>query len=142
MPVPAVGVDSLLLDLAVGTELVQRDGDSLIPGEDVEWLDDLSEGTAALDAWEYAFALVLDLAGHGIATVMELFLGARTGVPVRQLSESLKIDPADLLLGQLEKLSAVTVTGEMARLEPLALHSIAARLRACDVQVPDHRRAR
>jgi len=177
-PVRAASVDPLLLRLAVETELVERGGDTLVPGEDVEWLDDLAEGTAALDAWDYAFAQVLDttleaadeaepqagedldLAGHGIALVVELFLGARAGVPVTQLSESLKSaaiaevppdaaehqweewtgahgDPAGLLLGQLAKLSAVTVTDGVARLEPLGLHAIAAKLRACDVRVPD-----
>lgn len=179
-PVRAASVDPLLLRLAVEAELVERDGGTLVPGEDVEWLDDLAEGTGALDAWDYAFAQVLDttleaadeaepqagedldldLAGHGIALVVELFLGARAGVPVTRLSESLKSaviaevprdvaehqweewtsahgDPAGLLLGQLAKLSAVTVTEGVARLEPLALHAIAARLRACDVRVPD-----
>jgi hypothetical protein len=176
--VPAATVDPLLLELAVECELVERDGDTLVPGDDVEWLDDLTEGTAALDAWDYAFAQVLDttleaadetepqagedldVVGHGIALVTDLFLGARAGVPVTQLSKSLKSaaiaevprdaaehqweewvgahgDPAGLLLGQLEKLSAVTVTDEVARLEPLALHAIAAKLRACDVHVPD-----
>ena len=176
-PVRAATVDSLLLGLAVETELVERDGDTLVPGEDVEWLDDLAGG-AALDAWDYAFAQVLDttlaaagqaepqagedldLAGHGIALVTELFLGGRAGVPVTQLSESLKSaaiaevppdaaerqweewagahgDPAGLLLGQLAKLSAVAVADGVARLEPLALHAIAAKLRACDVRVPD-----
>jgi hypothetical protein len=176
-PVRAATVDSLLLGLAVECELVERDGDTLVPGEDVEWLDDLAGG-AALDAWDYAFAQVLDttleaagqaepqagedldLAGHGIALVTELFLGGRAGVPVTQLSESLKSaaiaevppdaaerqweewadahgDPAGLLLGQLAKLSAVAVADGVARLEPLALHAIAAKLRACDVRVPD-----
>jgi hypothetical protein len=177
-PVRAAGVDPLLLGLAVEAELAERDGDTLVPGEDVEWLDDLTEGAGALDAWDYAFAQVLDttleaagqaepragedldLAGHGIALVTELFLGGRAGVPVTQLSQSLKSaavaevppdtaerqweewagahgDPACLLLGQLAKLSAVTVADEVARLEPLALHSVAAKLRACDVHVPD-----
>ncbi len=176
-PVRAATVDSLLLGLAVECELVERDGGTLVPGEDVEWLDDLAGG-AALDAWDYAFAQVLDttleaagqaepqagedldLAGHGIALVTELFLGGRAGVPVTQLSESLKSaaiaevppdaaerqweeradargDPAGLLLGQLAKLSAVAVANGVARLEPLALHAIAAKLRACDVRVPD-----
>jgi hypothetical protein len=175
-PVRAAGVDPLLLGLAVEAELVERDGDTLVPGEDAGWLDDLTEG--ALDAWDYAFAQVLDttleaadetepqagedldLAGHGIALVTELFLGGRAGVPVTQLSQSLKSaaiaevppdaaerqwqewagahgDPVGLLLGQLAKLSAVTVADEVARLEPLALHAVAAKLRACDVHVPD-----
>jgi hypothetical protein len=177
-PVRAASVDPLLLGLAAEAELVERDGDTLLTGDDVEWLDDLTEGAAALDAWDYAFAQVLDttleaadqadpragesldLAGHGIALVTELFLGGRAGVPVKQLSQRLKSaaiaevppdaaerqweewvgahgDPAGLLLGQLEKLSAVTVADGVARLEPLALHSVAAKLRACDVHVPD-----
>ena len=141
-------------------------------------LADRTDGAAALDAWGHAFAQVLDttleaadqaapqagggldLTGLGIALVMELFLGARAGVPVAELSESLMSaavdevppdeaerhweewtsahgDPAVLLLGQLEKLSAVTVADGKARLEPLALHSVAAKLRAGGVHVPD-----
>ena len=106
--VRAASVDRLLLTLAAECELVQRDGDTLVPGDDVEWLDDLTEGAAALDAWDFTFAQVLDttveaadeaepqagedldLAGHGIALVTELFLGGRAGVPVTQLSETLK----------------------------------------------------
>jgi hypothetical protein len=59
-PVRAVSVDPLLLGPAAEAELVERDGDTLVPGEDVEWLDDITGGTAALDAWDYAFAQVLD----------------------------------------------------------------------------------
>lgn len=177
-PVPAVSVEPFLLALAAEAELVERDGDMLVPGEDAGWLDDLAEGTGALDAWDYAFAQVLDntleaadqaepqagedldLAGHGIALVTELFLGGRAGVPVARLSESLKSaaiaevppdtaehqweewvsahgDPAGLLLGLLARLSAVSVADNAARLEPLALHAVAAKLRACDVHVPD-----
>jgi hypothetical protein len=176
--VRADSVDPFLLRLAVESELVERDGDSLVPGDDAGWLDDLTEGTAALEAWEYAFAQVLDitldaadqgerpagadldLTGHGIAMVMDLFRGGRAGVPVAQLSASLKSaavaeappgaaerwweewagahgDPAGLLLGQLAKLSAVSVSDEVARLEPLALHAVAAKLRACGVHVPE-----
>lgn len=102
----------------------------------------------------------LDLKGHGIALAVELFLGGRAGVPVTALSESVKSavvaevppeaaerqwkewteahgDPAEVLLGQLAKLSAVTVNDGTARLEPLALHTVATKLRACDVGVPD-----
>jgi hypothetical protein len=57
-PVRAASVDPLLLGLAAKAELVERDGDTLLPGDDVEWLD-LTEGAAALDAWDYAFAQVL-----------------------------------------------------------------------------------
>ena len=171
-------VDPLLFRLAVETELVEQDGDTLVPGDDVEWLDDLADDVAALEAWDYTFAQVLDttleaadltephvgedldLTGHGIAMVTTLFLGGRAGVPVAELSASLKSaavaefsqdvaerqweewvgahgDPARLLLGQLAKLSAVTVADEVARLEPLALFAVGAKLRACDVHVPE-----
>ena len=102
----------------------------------------------------------LDLTGHGTAMVTELFLGGRAGVPVAVLSARLKSaavaelspdaaerqweewtgthgDPARLLLGQLAKLSAITVTDEVARLEPLALFTVAAKLRACGVHIPE-----
>ena len=171
-------VDPLLVRLAMETELVEQDGDTLVPGDDVEWLDDLADDMAALEAWDYTFAQVLDttleaadltqphvaedldLTGHGIAMVTTLFLGGRAGVPVAELSASLKSaavaelspdaaerqweewvgahgDPARLLLGQLAKLSAVTVADEVARLAPLALFAVGAKLRACDVHVPE-----
>jgi hypothetical protein len=178
--VRAANVDPLLLALAVATDLVEQEGDAVVPGDDVEWLDDLTgdAGVAALEAWDYTFARVLDLtleaidpaepqpgegldlAGHGIALALELFLGGRAGVPVVKLSASLKSaavaelspdaaerrwkewtaahdDPARLLLGQLAKLSAVTVTDEVACLEPLGLFAVAAKLRACEVAVPE-----
>jgi hypothetical protein len=176
--VRADGVDPLLLRLAVECELVQRDGDALVPGADAGWLDDLAADTAALEAWEYVFAQVLDttleeadqtepqagpdldLTGHGIALVTDLFLGGRAGEPVAQLSASLKEaavaevpgdaaerqwqewagahgDPAGLLLGQLAKLGAVTVADEVAHLEPLGRHAVAAKLRSCGVHVPE-----
>jgi hypothetical protein len=174
-PVRAHDVDPLLARLAVETELVERDGDTLVRGDDAGWLDE----PAGLEAWDYTFARVLDttlaavddmtdplagqdldLAGHGIAMVTELFLRGRAGVPVAELSASLKSaavaelspraaerqwkecvrahgDPARLLLGQLSKLSAVTVSDDVARLEPLAVFAVAAKLRACDVHVPE-----
>src|SRR5260370_6482356 len=168
-------VDPLLFRLAVETELVERDGDTLVPGDDVEWLDE----PADLEAWDYTFAQVLDttlaavddetdplagedldLTGHGIAMVTELFLRGRVGVAVAELSAGLKSaavaelspraaerqweecaraygDPARLLLGQLAKLSAVTISDDVARPEPLALFAVGAKLRACDVHVPE-----
>jgi hypothetical protein len=171
-------VDPVLVRLAVETELVEQDGDTLVPGDDVEWLDGLADDVAALEAWDYTFAQVLDttleaadltqphvsedldLTGHGIAMVMTLFLSRQAGVPVAELSASLKSaavaelspdvagrqweewvgahgDPARLLLGQLAKLSAVTLADEVAHLEPLALFAVAAKLRASDVHVPE-----
>ena len=92
--------------------------------------------------------------------VADLFLSGRAGVPVTQLSASLRSatvaevpaggsraqweewagahgDPARLPLGQLAKLSAVTVADEVARLEPLALFAVGAKLRACGARVPE-----
>jgi len=176
--VRARDVEPFLFRLARATELVEQDGDTLVPGDDVGWLDDLDANAAALEAWDYTFAQILDttldaayltqphvgedldLTGHGIAMVTELFLGARAGVPVAELSASLKSaavaelspdvagrqweewvgahgDPARLLLGHLAKLSAVTVADEVAHLEPLALFAVGAKLRACDVHVPE-----
>jgi hypothetical protein len=157
---------------------VAQEGDTLVPGDDVEWLDGLADDMAALEAWDYTFAQVLDttleaadltqptvgedldLTGHGIALVTTLFLSGRVGVPVAELSASLKsaavaelspdlagrqweewvgahADPARLLLGQLAKLSAVTLADDVARLEPLALFAVGAKLRASDVHVPE-----
>jgi hypothetical protein len=58
--VQAAGVDAVLLRLAEEAELVERDGEDLAPGEDAGWLDDLADDSAALDAWEHTFAMVLD----------------------------------------------------------------------------------
>lgn len=176
--VRALDVDPLLVRLAIETALVEQDGDTLIPGDDAEWLDGLADDMAALDAWDYTFAQVLDitleaadlaqphvgtdldLTGHGAAMVTALFISGQAGVPVAELSASLKSaavaglapdaaerqwdewasahgDPARLLLGQLAKLSAVTLDGEVARLEPLALFTVAAKLRASGVHVPE-----
>lgn len=171
-------VDPLLGRLAVETGLVEQDGGTLVPGENVEWLDDLADDVAVLEAWGDTFAQVLDttldaagltqphvgedldLTGHGIAMATTLFLSGRAGVPVAELSASLKSaavaelsqdvagrqwegwvgahgDPARLLLGQLAKLSAVTLAEEVAFLAPLALFAVEAKLRASGVHVPE-----
>lgn len=176
----ASALNPFLRDLAVECELADLDDDgALVPGDDVEWLDDLTDSADALEVWDYAFGQVLDvtlatadesrdlgsdpseldLTGHGIALIMELFLGDRAGIPIATLSENLKSaalaevdediaggqwkewtgahgDPAALLLGQLAKLSAVTVDDEIARLEPLALNAIAAKLTEQGVHAP------
>lgn len=176
--VHAPDVDPLLFRLAVETELVDQDGDTLVPGDDAEWLDDLTDNVAALEAWDYTFAQVLDttleasdptephagedldLTGHGIAMVMNLFLHGQAGIPVEKLAGALKSavvtelapeaaerqweewarvhgDPTHLLVGQLAKLAAVTVADKVVRLEPLALFAVAAKLRACGVGIPE-----
>ena len=108
--VHAAGVDAVLLRLAEEAELVERDGEDLAPGEDAGWLDDLADDSAALDAWEHTFAMVLDttleaaddsdpvvapdleLDGHGPALVMRLFLSWRDGVRITELADAVKED--------------------------------------------------
>ena len=94
--VQTAAVNPVLLRLAEEAELVERDDEDLAPGEDAGWLDDLADDSDALDAWEYAFAVVLDttleaaddsdpvvaddldLEGHGPALVTRLFLSRGT----------------------------------------------------------------
>jgi hypothetical protein len=143
--------------------------EALAPGEDAGWLDDLADDSDALDAWEYAFAEVLDttleaaddsdpvvaddldLEGHGPALVTRLFLSRRDGVRITELAGALKDaataglaaeeagrqwqewvdahgDPLRLLLGQLERLGAVSVTDDAVRLEPLGVHAVRSKL--------------
>jgi hypothetical protein len=175
--VRADAVDPILLRLAEEAELVDRDDEDLVPGEDAGWLDDLADDEDALEAWEYAFAEVLDftleeaddsepivasdleLDAHGAALVMMLFLSWRDGIPMAELAEAIKEamtegleeeeargqwqewvdahgDPLRLLLDQLERLGAVSVTDDVVRLEPLGLHAVRSKLEADDLLVP------
>jgi hypothetical protein len=175
--VQAAGVDAVLLRLAEEAELVERDGEDLAPGEDAGWLDDLADDSAALDAWEHTFAMVLDttleaaddsdpvvapdleLDGHGPALVMRLFLSWRDGVRITELADAIKEDvtvgleaeeaakqwqewldahgdPLQLLLGQLQRLGAVSVTDDVARLEPLGMQAVRSKLDRDDLFVP------
>jgi hypothetical protein len=106
--VQTAAVDPVLLRLAEEAELVDRDDEDLAPGEDAGWLDDLADDNDALDAWEYAFAVVLDttleaaddsdpvvadyldLDGHGPALVTRLFLSRRDGVRITELAGAVK----------------------------------------------------
>lgn len=175
--VQTAAVNPFLLRLAEQAELVEGEGEDLTPGEDAGWLDDLADDSDALDAWEYAFAEVLDttleaaddsdpvvapdldLEGHGPALVMRLFLSQRDGVRITELAEAIKGaataeleaeeagrqwqewvdahgDPLRLLLGQLERLGAVSVTDDAARLEPLGVRTVCSKLEADGLFVP------
>jgi hypothetical protein len=175
--VQAAAVNPVLLWLAEEAELVARDDEDLAPGEDAGWLDDLADDSDALNAWEYAFAAVLDttleaaddsdpvvaddleLEGHGPALVTRLFLSRRDGVRITQLAGALKDaatadleaeeagrqwqewvdahgDPLRLLLGQLERLGAVSVTDDAVRLEPLGVHAVRSKLERDHLLVP------
>ena len=174
--VHAAAVNPVLLRLAEEAELVERDGEDLAPGEDAGWLDDLADDSDALDAWEYAFAEVLDttletaddsdpvvaadldLDGYGPALVLRLFLSWRDGVRIAELADAIKEDatadleeeadgqwqgwiaahgdPLRLLLGQLERLGAVSVTDDVARLEPLGMLAVYSKLERDGLYVP------
>ena len=173
--VPTAAVNPVLLRLAEEAELVER-GEDLAPGEDAGWLDDLADDGDALDAWEYAFAAVLDttleaaddsdplvpedldLEGYGPALVTRLFLSWRDGVLITELADALKDaataeleaeeadrqwqewvdahgDPLRLLLDQLERLGAVSVTDQAVRLEPLGVKAVRSKLERDDLFV-------
>ena len=86
----------------------ERDGEDLAPGEDAGSLDDLADDSDALEAWEYAFAVVLDITleaaddpgpavaddldldGHGPALVTRLFLSRGDAVRITELADALK----------------------------------------------------
>ena len=170
-------MNPVFLRLAEEAELVESDGEDLAPGEDAGWLDDLADGSDALDAWEDTFAAVLDttleaadnsdpvvapdldLEGHGPALVMMLFLSRRDGVPITESGRrhqgrrdgrpgdgagpgqwqewvDAHGDPLRLLLGQLERLGAVSVTDDVARLEPLGMQAVRSKLERDDLFVP------
>ena len=101
----------------------------------------------------------LDLEGHGPALVTRLFLSLRDGVPITDLAGALKDaataglaaeeagrqwqewvdahgDPLRLLLGQLERLGAVSVTDDAARLEPLGVQAVRSKLERDHLLVP------
>ena len=101
----------------------------------------------------------LDLEGHGPALVMMLFFSRRDGVPITELGDAIKDaatagqateeagrqwqewvdahgDPLRLLLGQLERLGAVSVTDDVARLEPLGMQAVRSKLERDDLFVP------
>ncbi|HJY99457.1 MAG TPA: hypothetical protein VJ305_01970 [Streptosporangiaceae bacterium] len=101
----------------------------------------------------------LDLWSYGPALVTMLFLSRRDGVRVTELADALKDaatadleaedagtqwqewvdahgDPLRLLLGQLERLGAVSVTDDVARLEPLGVRAVRSKLERDDLFVP------
>ena len=101
----------------------------------------------------------LDLEGHGPALVTRLFLGRRDGVRITELADALKDaatadlaaeeadrqwqewvdahgDPLRLLLGQLERLGAVSATDDVARLEPLGVQAVRSKLERDHLFVP------
>jgi Tetracyclin repressor-like, C-terminal domain len=113
----------------------------------------------AADDSDPAVAHELDLEGHGPALVMRLFLSWRDGVRITELADALKDaatadlateeagrqwqewvdahgEPVRLLLGQLERLGAVSVTDDVARLEPLGVQAVRSKLERDGLLVP------
>ena len=101
----------------------------------------------------------LELDGHGPALVTRLFLSWRDGVRITELADALKEDvtagleeeeagrqwqewvdahgdPLRLLLGQLERLGAISVTDDTARLEPLGIQAVRSKLERDGLLVP------
>jgi len=114
----------------------------------------------AADESDPVVAHDLDLEGHGPALVMRLFLSRRDGVRITELAGALKDaatadlaaaeeagrqwqewvdahgDPLRLLLGQLERLGAVSVTDDAVRLEPLGVRAVRSKLERDHLFVP------
>ena len=100
----------------------------------------------------------LELDGHGPALVLRLFLSWRDGVQITELADAIQEDatagleeeadrqwqgwvaahgdPLRLLLGQLERLGAVSVTDDVARLEPLGVQAVRSKLESDGLLVP------
>jgi hypothetical protein len=134
------------------------DDDALDAWEDMfaEVLDTTLE---AADDSDPIVAPGLELDGHGPALATMLFLSRRDGVPITELAEAIKGattadleaeeagrqwqewvdahgDPLRLLLGQLERLGAISVTDDAARLEPLGVHAVRLKLERDGLFVP------
>ena len=134
------------------------DSDALDAWEDVFALV-LDTTLEAADVLDPVVADDLDLDGHGPGLVTTLFLSLRDGVRMTELAEAFKDaatadleaeeagsqwhewvdahgDPLRLLLGQLERLGAVSVTDDVVRLEPLGVHAVCSKLERDDLFVP------
>jgi hypothetical protein len=150
-------------DLAAGEDAgwlddLNDDGDALDAWEYTfaEVLDTTLEAT---DDSDPVVVHDLDLWSYGPALVTMLFLSRRDGVRVTELADALKDaatadleaedagtqwqewvdahgDPLRLLLGQLERLGAVSVTDDVARLEPLGVRAVRSKLERDDLFVP------
>ena len=134
------------------------DGDALDAWEYMfaEVLDTTLE---AADDSDPVVAPDLDLDLHGPELVMRLFLSWRDGVRITELADAIKeaatvgLEPEEagrqwqewldthgsplrLLLGQLERLGAVSVTDDVALLEPLGVQAVRSKLESDGLLVP------
>ena len=150
-------------DLALGEDAGWLDGladdsDALNAWE-YTFAEVLDTTLEAADDSDPVVAPDLDLDGHGPVLVTMLFLSRRDGVRITELADALKEaatagleaeeagrqwqewvdahgDPLRLLLGQLERLGAVSVTDDVARLEPLGVRAVCSKLERDDLLVP------
>ena len=135
------------------------DDDDALDAWEYTFAEVLDTTLEAADDSDPVIAPDLDLEGHGPALVMRLFLGWRDGVRITELADALKDaatvgleaeeagrqwqgwvdahgDPLRLLLGQLERLGAVSVTEDAARLEPLGVQAVRSKLEGDGLLVP------
>jgi len=160
--------------LADDVEFLELSDDQVTVAEGVEeWSG--GDDEAVLDIWETAFASTLadsllidadlhnrhdlDFQGVGVALVVMLFLARDEGIPLAELSDTLREtataelsptgaqqawqswikaygDPARTLLARLSELGAVEYDDEVARLTPLATAALRRQLVDAGVQIP------
>jgi hypothetical protein len=156
-------VESGYEDLAPGEDAgwlddLADDGDALDAWE-YTFAEVLDTTLEAADESDPVVADELDLEGHGPALVTRLFLSRRDGVRITEPAGALKDaatagleaeeagsqwqewvdahgDPLRLLLGQLVRLGAVSVTDDAARLEPLGVQAVRSKLERDHLFVP------
>jgi hypothetical protein len=150
-------------DLAAGEDAgwlddLADDSDAL-DAWDYTFAEVLDTTLEAADDSDPVVAHDLDLEGHGPALVTRLFLSRQDGVRVTELADALKDaatvglepedagrqwqewvdahgDPLRLLVGQLERLGAISVSDDAARLEPLGVHAVRLKLESDGLFVP------
>ena len=150
-------------DLAPGEDAgwlddLAEDGDALDAWE-YTFAEVLDTTLEAADDSEPVMAHDLDLEGHGPGLVTRLFLSRPDEVQATELADILKDaatadleaeeadrqwqewveahgDPLRLLVGQLQRLGAVSVTDDAVRLEPLGVRAVRSKLERDGLLVP------
>ena len=151
-------------DLAPGEDAgwlddLADDGDALDAWE-YTFAEILDSTLEAADDSDPVVVHDLDLEWYGPELVMRLFLSLRDGVRIAELADALKDaatadleeeeeagrqwqewvdahgDPLRLLLDQLERLGAVSVTDDVVRLEPLGVRAVRSKLEGDGLFVP------
>ena len=152
------GVQTCALPISGWLDDLADDDDALDAWEDM-FAAVLDTTVEAADDSDPIVAPDLELDGHGPALATMLFVSGPDGVPITELAEAIKGattadleaeeadrqwqewvdahgDPLRLLLGQLERLGAVSVTDDAARLEPLGVYAVRLKLERDGLFVP------